>query len=63
LARGFLLGVLLGVVAAEVDADVTGSGHSKTTASIHGRHVNGIEAKFLRAEVQGEGGLDVAHIE
>jgi hypothetical protein len=31
---GFLLGVLLGVVAAEVDADATGSGHSKTTGSM-----------------------------
>jgi hypothetical protein len=28
------LGVLLGVVVAEVAADVTGSGHSKTTGSM-----------------------------
>ena len=31
---GFLFGVLFGVVATEVDADTTGSGHSKTTGSV-----------------------------
>jgi hypothetical protein len=31
---GFLLGVLFGVVVADVDADVTDSGHSKATGSM-----------------------------
>jgi hypothetical protein len=63
---GFLLGVLFGVVVAEVDADVMGSGHSKPRVEgdwLDGQHVNVIESKFRRAVVWGKGGLEVAHNE
>ena len=61
-----LLGVLFGVVVAEVDADVAdvmGSGHSKATGSMGSQHVSVIESKCRRAIIRGEGGLDVGHNE
>ncbi len=61
---GFLLGVLFGVVVADVDADVTDSGHSKATSWLgDGQDVNVIESKFRRAVVRRKGGLEVAHNE
>ena len=57
-----MLGVLLGVVAAEVDRgrDVLGPLEG---GWLDGQHVNVIESKFRRAIVRGEGGFEVGHNE